>query len=113
MSPLLFLTALALAARPRWAPQSGTTEPYNIAVLALTDSRPDEALALLAPILQEDPDCGLCQHTQAIALIRADRADEALPILGALSQTHDRPEVHTLRAVAAASVAVSKRRQRW
>ncbi|MFT5684137.1 MAG: hypothetical protein ACI8RZ_005078 [Myxococcota bacterium] len=103
MSLLLFL-ATALAARPHWEPQSGMIESYNLVVMAISDNRPQDALALLAPILTEDPDCGRCQSAQAIALLRTDHADEALSIVEALSIPHDRPEVHTLRAVAASAV---------
>ncbi len=103
MIPLLLLPA-ALSARPSWEPQSGVTEGYNIAIMAITDSRPEDALALLEPVLAADPGCGLCQTAQAIALLRADRPGAALDVLDALATVHDRVEVHTLRAVAAAAI---------
>ncbi|MDG1483128.1 MAG: tetratricopeptide repeat protein [Myxococcota bacterium] len=108
MSPLLLL-ASALAGRPHWEPPSGLIEAYNVSITAINDDRIEEALGLIQPILDEDPDCGRCQSTQAIALLRAGRPREAQSILEPLSLLHDRPEVHTLRAVAAAALGEHER----
>ena len=106
---LLLLLTSALATRPHWEPQSGLIDRYNIAVMAVNDGHIEDALELLQPILDEAPDCGHCQATQAIVLLRIGRAREAQAILEALSVPHDRPEVHTLRAVAAAALGEHER----
>ncbi len=106
---LLLLLPSALAGRPSWEPPIRLIETYNLAVTTINDDRIEDALALIQPIVDAVPDCGRCQLTQAIALLRAGQPRAAQSILEPLSLLHDRPEVHTLRAVAAAALGEHER----
>ncbi|MEL6348694.1 MAG: tetratricopeptide repeat protein [Myxococcota bacterium] len=71
-----------------WAPHASVLEDYADAHTALQANAPEAAERLLIPILALDPDCGVCRHAMAVALIRQGRIDEALAQLEQLRLQH-------------------------
>jgi tetratricopeptide (TPR) repeat protein len=77
----LLVVLTALADSPRWEPGTdAAVQAYNTAVQALERGEPTEAERQLRRALRRDPDCGMCSHALALALMRQDRAAEAFPL---------------------------------
>lgn len=99
---LLLIGVVFAARRPRWEPRPSVIADYNLAVEALNALAFAPAEQVLRSVIAQDPGCGLCRQTLAITLVRQERPDEALQLLGPLAEAHPkRPEVFSLISVAA------------
>ncbi len=100
--PLLLLP-LAVHAAERWEPTtSGSHGLYTQATEAFEDGDFAGAERLAQKALRRDPDCGVCRHGLAVAVLQQDRAEEALGLATALRERHpQRPEPAVLLADAA------------
>lgn len=98
----LFAISASLAARPHWEPYASEAQDYNLAVEALEACAFTPAEEVLREVIHRAPNCGLCQQTLAIALIRQGRSEEALQLLRVLAKRHpERADVFSLMTIAA------------
>jgi tetratricopeptide (TPR) repeat protein len=76
--PLLII-GTALAVEPHWEPGvEGAVDAYNRGVEALEAGDPVVAERQLRKALRKDPGCGMCSYALSSALLRQDRAVEAM-----------------------------------
>ncbi len=77
--------AVSLASADHWEPAAGAVRAYNQGVEALERDDPVEAEQKLRKALRRDPECGMCGYALASALLRQDRALEALELAAEVS----------------------------
>ena len=82
---LLLSVLLPSVAHADWEPLHRDKATYNQGVEALLAGAPDHAEVAFRQVLEKDPSCGKAGHGLAVALLRQNRAEEAVDLLTELA----------------------------